>query len=129
MTDPARARRLARLECLEVRRRRLAEQAFARSVREAAEAAAGVARIEGLLLVTGPVAGVASATALAAAAQLRDKLEAAAGQARDRLQRAQNNRFAAEALLGEAATRARRVGDLLREAQRRAHRHAEGQGR
>ncbi len=92
------------------------ERAFARAVCDAADAAARLSHIEGLILTSAPLDRAGGVAGLAAAAQLRVLLLPAAEMAEARLRSAVVARGEAETRLADARARARLLDDAVRRA-------------
>lgn len=109
MTAFQRDRRMVRMLALGEQGARACETRFARSVAQAADAAASLSHIEGLILTAAPLPDARSVSALAAAGHLRALLVPAAEAAAARLHAAVAARQAAEAALLAARERASRL--------------------
>jgi len=120
----ARIRRLARLQAMGDSAARTSERAFAQAIADAANAAARLSHIEGLILTAAPLAIAGNGAALAAAAQLRALLLPAAEMAESRLHSAVANRSDAEARLVQSRARSRRLAEIVQEARTASTRHA-----
>ena len=118
MTALARDRRMLRLLTLGEQAARASEVRFARCVAQAADAAASLSHIEGLILTAAPLRDARGVTAIAAAAHLRALLLPAAEAAAARLQDAVADRRTAEAALVATRERARRLADQATGARR-----------
>lgn len=126
MTDSrTRVRRLARLQAMGDSAARSSERAFANAIAEAANAAAQLSHIEGLILTAAPLTIASSAAGLAAAAQLRALLLPAAEMAEARLLSAVVQKSDAEARLAHSRARSRRLAEIVHEARAAETRHAE----
>lgn len=121
----SRMRRLARLQALEDNAARTRERAFAKAIAEAANAAARLSHIEGLIRTAAPLAVADKGGGLAAAAQLRALLLPAAEMAEARLHSAVALRSDAETRLAHSRARGRRLAEIVGEARATATRHAE----
>ncbi len=121
----ARVRRLARLQAMGDSASRTSERAFARAIAEAANAAAQLSHIEGLILTAAPLNIANSGAGLAAAAQLRALLLPAFEMAEARLHAAVARRTDAETRLAHSRARSRRLGEIVHEARTAAARQAE----
>jgi len=116
MSAVDRDRRMARLLALGEQSARASEARFAHSISCAADAAATLSHIEGLILTAAPMADARNVAALMSAAHLRGLLVPAAAAAASRLSIALRARCEAEARLVVDRSRASRFADQARTA-------------
>jgi len=103
--------RMTRLMALGEQAARASERRFAGAVARAAEAAANLSHIEGLIMTAAPVTEARGVAALAAAAHLRALLVPAAVAAEARLSAAVEQRRIAEARLRQDQLRAQKLAE------------------